>query len=91
MLFTVRLCTGVTNPLGRINTGFPNGPSFRYGNFFLPRVEKTSKNYPTENLTSQGPVGVNQAIFCFLLSFDNFFDARPFLTKNNSSNHSQCK
>jgi hypothetical protein len=26
--------------------GFPNGPSFRYGNFFIPRVEKTSKNQP---------------------------------------------
>ena len=26
------------------NIGFPNGPSFRYGNFFIPRVEKTSKN-----------------------------------------------
>jgi len=24
--------------------GFPNGPGFRYGNFFIPRVEKTSKN-----------------------------------------------
>ena len=21
--------------------GFPNGPGFRYGNFFIPRVEKT--------------------------------------------------
>ena len=29
------------------NIGFPNGPSFRYGNFFIPRVEKTSKNEPT--------------------------------------------
>jgi hypothetical protein len=29
------------------NIGFPNGPSFRYGNFFIPRVEKTSKNLPT--------------------------------------------
>ena len=26
------------------NIGFLNGPSFRYGNFFIPRVEKTSKN-----------------------------------------------
>ena len=26
------------------NKGFPNGPGFRYGNFFIPRVEKTSKN-----------------------------------------------
>ena len=26
------------------NIGFPNGPSFRYGNFFIPMVEKTSKN-----------------------------------------------
>ena len=24
------------------NIGFLNGPSFRYGNFFIPRVEKTS-------------------------------------------------
>ena len=31
-----------------INIGFLNGPSFRYGNFFIPRVEKTSKNQPTE-------------------------------------------
>ena len=22
-----------------LNIGFPNGPSFRYGNFFLPKVE----------------------------------------------------
>ena len=26
------------------NIVFPNGPSFRYGNFFIPRVEKTYKN-----------------------------------------------
>ena len=26
------------------NKGFPNGLGFRYGNFFIPRVEKTSKN-----------------------------------------------
>jgi hypothetical protein len=30
--------------LFRQNIGFPNRPSFRYGNFFIPRVEKTSKN-----------------------------------------------
>jgi hypothetical protein len=27
-----------------VNIGFPSGPGFRYGNFFIPRVEKTSKN-----------------------------------------------
>ena len=26
------------------NIRFPNGPSFSHGNFFIPRVEKTSQN-----------------------------------------------
>ena len=26
------------------NIGFPNGPFFRYGNFFIPRVAKILKN-----------------------------------------------
>ena len=28
------------------NIGFPNGPVFRYGNFFILRVEKSSKISP---------------------------------------------
>jgi len=32
------------------NIGFPNRPSFRYGNSFIPRVEKTSKNSPSADV-----------------------------------------
>ena len=30
------------------NKGFPNGPGFRYGNFFIPRVVKNHKMSPRE-------------------------------------------
>ena len=30
------------------NKGFPNGPDFRYGNFFIPRVVKNHKMSPRE-------------------------------------------
>ena len=30
------------------NIGFPNGPGFRYGNFFIPRVVKNHKMSPRE-------------------------------------------
>ena len=33
-----------TWPLFHNSIGFPNGSGFRYGNFLIPRVEKTSKN-----------------------------------------------
>ena len=56
--------------------GFPNGPFFRYGNFFIPRVEKASKMdeeiFIAENHGPFGnriPVRVNQAIFLFPSGF----------------------
>jgi hypothetical protein len=39
---------------------------FRYGNFFIPRVEKSSKISPWEknqNLASRGPTALGRAIF----------------------------
>jgi hypothetical protein len=43
-------------PDENINIGFPNEPSFRYRNFFIPRVEKPPKMSPREEkLSSQGP------------------------------------
>ena len=57
------------------NIGFPNGPGFRYGNFFIPRANfKVFFNPRDEEISipeTQGPfgncipVGVNQAIFLF--------------------------
>jgi hypothetical protein len=47
-----------------INIGFPNGPVFRYGNFFLPRVEKSSKISPrVKNLVLPRAVGPREARF----------------------------
>ena len=49
-------------PIG--NIGFPNGPVFRYGNFFIPRVEKSSKISPrAKNLVLQRAVGPREARF----------------------------
>ena len=31
------------------NIGFPNGPVVRYGNFFIPRVKKSSKISPSSS------------------------------------------
>ena len=40
------------------NIGFPNGPVFRYGNFFIPRVEKSSQISPrAKNLVLPRAVG----------------------------------
>ena len=49
--------------------GFPNGPFFRYGNFFNPRDEEI---FIPENHGPFGnriPVRVNQAIFLFPSGF----------------------
>ena len=46
------------------NIGFPNGPVFRYGNFFIPRVEKSSKISPrAKNLVLPRAVGPREARF----------------------------
>ena len=46
------------------NIGFPNGPVFRYGNFFIPRVEKSSKISPrAKNLVLPRVVGPREARF----------------------------
>ena len=46
------------------NMGFPNGPFFRYGNFFIPRVEKSSKISPrAKNLVLPRAVGPREARF----------------------------
>ena len=46
------------------NIGFPNGPVFRYGNFFIPRVKKSSKISPWEkNLASRGPTALGRTKF----------------------------
>ena len=48
------------------NKGFPNGPGFRFGNFFIPRVVKNIKMSPLEKkaylpravyLITNGPFG----------------------------------
>ena len=46
------------------NIGFPNGPVFRYGNFFIPRVEKSSQISPrAKNLVLPRAVGPREARF----------------------------
>ena len=46
------------------NIGFPNGPVFRYGNFFIPRVEKSSKiSTRAKNLVLPRAVGPREARF----------------------------
>ena len=46
------------------NIGFPNGPVFRYGNFFIPRVEKASKISPrAKNFVLPRAVGPREARF----------------------------
>ena len=58
--------------------GFPNGPSFRYGNFFIPRVEKTSKNQPTgRKAFLPRAVGPREVSFSFpRANFKVFFNPR---------------
>jgi len=47
-----------------VNIGFPNGPIFRYGNFFIPRVEKSSQISPrAKNLVLPRAVGPREARF----------------------------
>ena len=47
-----------------VNIGFPNGPVFRYGNFFIPRVEKSSQISPrAKNLVLPRAVGPREARF----------------------------
>ena len=41
------ICDNHGKDIREKNVGFPNRPSFRYGNFFTPGVEKTSKNSPS--------------------------------------------
>ena len=49
-----------------INIGFPNGLIVRYGNFFIPRVEKTSKISPrVKNLALPRAVGPWETRFLF--------------------------
>ena len=46
------------------NIGFPNGPVFRYRNFFIPRVEKSSKISPrAKNFVLPRAVGPRDARF----------------------------
>ena len=46
------------------NIGFPNEPFFRYGNFFIPRVEKSSKISPrAKNLVLPRAVGPREVRF----------------------------
>ena len=46
------------------NIGFLNGPIVRYGNFFIPRVEKSSKISPrAKNLVLPRAVGPREARF----------------------------
>ena len=56
------------------NIGFPNGPVFRYGNFFIPRVEKSSQISPWEkNFASRGPTALGRTRFFALgLIFEDF-------------------
>ena len=56
------------------NIGFPNGPVFRYGNFFFPRVEKSSKISPrAKNLVLPRAVGPWEArFFSHGLIFEDF-------------------
>ena len=47
-----------------MNIGFPNGPVFRYGNFFIPRVGKSSKISPrAKNFVLPRAVGPREARF----------------------------
>ena len=57
-----------------INIGFPNGPVLRYGNFFIPRVEKSSKISPrAKNLVLPRAVGPREArFFSHGLIFEGF-------------------
>ena len=49
---------------GKKNIGFPNGPVFRYGNFFIPRVENPSKISPrAKNIALPRAVGPREARF----------------------------
>ena len=46
------------------NIGFPNGLVFRYGNFYIPRVEKSSKISPrAKNLVLPRAVGPRETRF----------------------------
>ena len=65
------LCKEI-NP--KINIGFPNGPFFRYGNFFIPRVENPSKISPrAKNIALPRAVGPREArFFSHGLIFEGF-------------------
>ena len=56
------------------NIGFPNEPFFRYGNFFISRVEKSSKISPrAKNLALPRAVGPRKVMFFSKgLSFEEF-------------------
>ena len=48
----------------KTNIGFPNGPVFGYGNFFIPRVEKSSQISPrAKNFVLPRAVGPREARF----------------------------
>ena len=49
------------------NKGFPNGPGFRYGNFFIPRVVKNHKMSPREE-KAYLPRAVWNSNFCPVVS-----------------------
>ena len=64
--------------------GFPNGPVFRYGNFFILRVEKSSKTSPrAKNLVLPRAIWKSYIFnkrFCFYKLF--FFEIRTLYGPN---------
>ena len=57
-----------------LNIGFLNGPVFKYGNFFIPRVEKSTKISPrAKNLVLPRDEGLREArFFSHELIFEDF-------------------
>ena len=61
---TEKLKNTQDNKIECTNIGFPNGPVFRYGNFYISRVEKSSKISPrAKNLVLPRAVGPREARF----------------------------
>ena len=67
------------------NKGFPNEPDVGYRNFFIPRVEKTSKNEPAgrKSLPPKGRRPAGGELFCGPWEVSFFFPRAYFKVSYN--------